>query len=754
MQKDAATLDVRDGFWKGVNSSNLHHVFTPVEERKSDIHLLADYTQLFGEGFQQAQRDIRPYLPHWAQCTVPCQTPPYEVTPGSGRKPQQIDAPAFSESDVQALRQCLNPPHITAERLRALEPWLWQQLATVHGPAEPLSAWCEHWEHRMDKAEDGPQQLITQSLFLHSLDRLERLHITSIASVTAVAAAQHEGNPEFTAPLHKLYMVVDMSDSKTRPLRDESLAQETLDILRAVPAYRAVDAANADLAHIVEAQPHRQAALDRMGVVTRVQLDALRYITTLSPFADYFFGVLAFEALRARTLTHALEASPPVPEHSPSDDALYGEEMAAKLQLTRWQLLQLQLPGAVVDRVLTPPQSRVARTQAGTETTVGADALPAMPVRPSDLPSHECGSALQQLRETHKTMCRLFGTVQQPDSVPPTAETEAAQPPQEAVAKRSTQTKPAPADADSESDSIAQSHSPKLREPSQAPIVRNAFGEWHAPTKRPASPGTTGRAKAPRLGLHGSLDELRDVVQQEATACRDEVRACREQWQAGWQAERERGIVESEANREEKRQFEESIQTSLDSAVARFQSALDGLHSDIEALGSGLGSVQAQLQDLSTWKTEILSHQQQAGTKAEGAQEQLQKAIRSNTEQLTSLDGHVVAEISEVKAMLSQPPAAPETGCLALDCPAPDGYDQKAYKACLFQACMVYVCMLWDPLNDGGRGGVGRDCIALEEIKKQFLGLEEKALVEALEYFHKQLFNCPLGGWSRRKTGM
>ncbi|KAI3391388.1 hypothetical protein diail_7457 [Diaporthe ilicicola] len=155
----------------------------------------------------------------------------------------------------------------------------------------------------------------------------------------------------------------------------------------------------------------------------------------------------------------------------------------------------------------------------------------------------------------------------------------------------------------------------------------------------------------------------------------------------------------------------------------------------MEALRSGLGSVQAKLQDLSTWKTEILSHQQQAGTKAEGAQEQLQQAIRSNTEQLTSLDGHVVAEISEVRALLSQPPPAPETGCLNLECPAPDGYDQKAYEACLFHA--------WR-----------RDCIAFEEIKKQFPGLEEKALVEALEYFHKELFNSPLGGWSRRRTGI
>ncbi|KAK7698826.1 hypothetical protein SLS64_012177 [Diaporthe eres] len=336
MQQDTATLDIQDGFWKGVNSSNLHHVFTPVDERKSDIHLLADYTQLFGEGFQQAQRDISPYLPHWAQCTVACKTPPHEIIPGSSREQQQVDAPTFSGSDVQALRQCLNPPKITAERLQALESWLWQQLATVHGPAEPLPAWCQHWEHRMDKAEDRPQQLITQSLFLHSL---ERLHTTSIPSVAAVAGAQHEGNSELTAPLRKLYMVVDMNDSKTRPLKDESLAQEMLDILRAVPAYRAVDAANADLAHLVEAHSHRQASLGRMRVVTRVQLDALRYTTTLSPFADYFFGVLAFEALRARTLTHALEVSPPGPDCSPSDDALCGEEMAAKLQLTRWQLL-------------------------------------------------------------------------------------------------------------------------------------------------------------------------------------------------------------------------------------------------------------------------------------------------------------------------------------------------------------------------------------------------------------------------------
>lgn len=48
------------------------------------------------------------------------------------------------------------------------------------------------------------------------------------------------------------------------------------------------------------------------------------------------------------------------------------------------------------------------------------------------------------------------------------------------------------------------------------------------------------------------------------------------------------------------------------------------------------------------------------------------------------------------------------------------------------------------PFCDYEDGGICQDATALDETKKKFPGLEEPVIVRAIEYSHRQIFNCPL----------
>lgn len=62
LTQDRENLDVRNGFWRGVNASNIYKVFSHKEDREAKVELSADYYTLFKE-FVLAQKDIAPYLP-------------------------------------------------------------------------------------------------------------------------------------------------------------------------------------------------------------------------------------------------------------------------------------------------------------------------------------------------------------------------------------------------------------------------------------------------------------------------------------------------------------------------------------------------------------------------------------------------------------------------------------------------------------------------------------------------------------------
>lgn len=99
--QDPETLDVQEGFWKGVNAANLHTVFAPEEEREAELKLLADYTGLFGKGF--TEKDITPYVQEWARGIVRSEGLPDKYGPSSIRRP--ADTGSRSRGPLTRIRQ-------------------------------------------------------------------------------------------------------------------------------------------------------------------------------------------------------------------------------------------------------------------------------------------------------------------------------------------------------------------------------------------------------------------------------------------------------------------------------------------------------------------------------------------------------------------------------------------------------------------------------------------------------------------------
>lgn len=70
MSEARETLNVREGYWKGITCENVGSIFVPEDApRVAQVDLLLDYNRLFGKEFPRFRQDIRPCLPNtpWAQ---------------------------------------------------------------------------------------------------------------------------------------------------------------------------------------------------------------------------------------------------------------------------------------------------------------------------------------------------------------------------------------------------------------------------------------------------------------------------------------------------------------------------------------------------------------------------------------------------------------------------------------------------------------------------------------------------------------
>lgn len=554
LTQDREGLDVRDGFWKGLNAENLYQVFAPEEPREAELDLLADYTQLFGEAFVHAQKDIRPYLQAWAREAVQVgdgrgttnvrASPPPRHLAGSRETrstkhgtstlttevlghesvcDEATPATGYPELDVWMLLHYLHlHPSVPSRReqeARELAQWLDDALASA-GPNEPLREWCRHWERRLAAESREQGRAIVQSLFLESIRRLHAFatDTASIPSVQAVARAQHPEKTEFAAPLAHLYMAVDVSDMMQKPL-DESLVQDTLDYLRTLPPYHGLEAMNARLAGRVRGARGKQL----LQTVMEAQTYALYQTTKSSVFSDYLFGVLAFYTLRLHgDLQWDIQLTSKEAQFwGENQESLISPAAVATLRLTLWQLQALLLPGADCNSILTEAQALVFRAEfRGASVRDTAHYTPsAIPTYDPDVASSsdQCGDALRKLllHRAHQPRRASLSTssrpVQQPSlpeeplgSQTPTAQNDAAG-----------QINPQKGKCTPE----GKGHGPSHPTPS-----RNAFGQL-TPAKRHGSPLDPRQSKGPRVGFRGDLAHLKHELSSDLKACAEQLRA-------------------------------------------------------------------------------------------------------------------------------------------------------------------------------------------------------------------------------------
>lgn len=140
----------------GVDSTNLPmYIFVSEGERQPELHLLAEFTQLFGRRLQA--RSTR----HWPMNNLS------DWTRAHGRlRRGPIEPPTFSKAEILALRRCLDAS------MSHFRP----------GASTGKIAWTQ------PRVANSSQ--IIQSIFLQRLSRIEKnSHAASIASV---AAGQHD----------------------------------------------------------------------------------------------------------------------------------------------------------------------------------------------------------------------------------------------------------------------------------------------------------------------------------------------------------------------------------------------------------------------------------------------------------------------------------------------------------------------------------------------------------------------------------
>lgn len=827
MLKDPKQLDVRQGFWKGVNASNLYSVFTREEEREAEVDLLANYSRLFGGSFDRAKKDITSFLPRWARGVVHLEGPSalsgikepdvvrsqHEKASGSkADKDAPAKVPVYPAEEVARLREYLAPsseqPAVPEKETQTLVQWLADQLTSADGEDNMLLKWCEEWGRRLDKAQSYQEQEIVQSLFLQSVRRLHGLYTDDkgIPSVQEVAATQHPEDPNFKAALHELYIIVDGEDQEMRPALAGNLEQQASAFLQALPAYRALEDvnqrltlhvqaehANRQLRRLVQATPsQRLTAAEGLVEFWQAQQSMLYHVTTSPRFSAYFYGVIAFETMRTLALLQCVEESGDQLSHDDwytRREVLLRPDVAASLQLTGWQLRALLLPGPHCRRVLTSWQYTVFESKFCGAGTMGLDEYKPMPISHNEFPQDK---KLDDM--VKETLRKLFGTVQKPQGLPSTPRPRTPEPtalpasdttptadptpstPLRASAATVPDTSCAPTTA--MAPSVASTWSATTAYTSQSPTRRPSLdtsglaqsaspnggnpptmningidGQTSNLKKRPGGLVDPRQAKIPRLGWRGDLDTLREGVRHDLNRGLEDLKASKEH------SQQELGAIKTDLG------ALKGDVGSINTDLHAFKADVRWVNTDLARVKVDVGSINKHLgglrDDLAAFQTKLSTEQDKHradGESAKADMKQVREEMVSNTERLKTVEAglqeiqtgldtkfrDMFAAIEEVKSISSKAPPRPEDeGYLIRVCPAADGQSQRDYESRLYRACLSYMYILWDPFYDE-EGGLGLDPGALDQTLKKFPDLDKHVLLNALENFHRQVFNCPL----------
>lgn len=407
MMQNPETLDVQEGYWKGLNTTNLNAAFRPSVARTAAVSLLADYSALFGPNFLRCRQDIRPFLPPKYAQRLTLTGPPSPIEEGT---------PPSVPSEAQ-LVEALRKPLETMKRAEGLQEWLLTKLAHEGDDDEVLQAWCDHWASRIGSAEHYQQQLLLSSLFMQSLRRLEGLSGRVFTDVVTTEA----------------YMLLDIADGELTPQcrclkegspPDEPDLVEALKDLALSPVYTSYASARERLVSLIgTAQPADK-------VFKQIHTHDIRFHHRLlqhSSLHHHWKDVIVLDRLRlldviqcfddskSRRVVKVAAEGVSISAASGRPDYLLEDQSVKDLKLTNWQLRLLMVPDAEPSRILTREQLALFRHEALDDMYL-LDLSRVLPIRlkrtPLRIPVEE------QLRDKHDLLDKLFGDLSQTPGEP------------------------------------------------------------------------------------------------------------------------------------------------------------------------------------------------------------------------------------------------------------------------------------------------------------------------------------------------
>lgn len=534
------SLDVQEGFWKGLNHGNFPTIFLPEEPRKTAVPFLADYNNLFAAKFQECRRDMRPSLPSWAKDLNVEEMPAVE----SDAESQIAPAPGLDAlKQALSLRDCLSPE--TTREPAGLRTWLASQ-TRWRDDSSILYLWSKHWAARIGSGTNYKEQVILQSLFFQSIHRLERL-CSSVSDEMAGA-----------------YMRLDMEDAGWSPLdKSDTEVKDIVGRLNKIPRFQAFMEVHTRLSVVFGGSGTSALAKDAMKKILDRQAVAFFSILT-QPHHQSACDIKDSKRLRTEVILQDAAGAKPDTDASRQETLktlknLLDEGIAASLHLTLWQLRILLVPSVETQSALTSWQSYFYQQQFCAHESQSIDMSKHKPVASPHLVDKESNDlGHDQLDAGRREMLTsLFADLREqssdttePDVVetspefspltpsqpaPPTSSTFLQKPPR-TVLQQPPRTQRLPAQDDSQAAVIQPAPTKEKAPPAtpqrsisdtnglngQSPVLFDKLfaGKKHNPEKRKLSELDKRKSKMPKLS-----NLTRDDIVADLTACKAELEA-------------------------------------------------------------------------------------------------------------------------------------------------------------------------------------------------------------------------------------
>lgn len=646
------TLDVRDGYWKGLDAQNLHTCFRPAESPTTKTQLFADYDLLFGPGFCQARRDMRPHLPGWAKHLTLDEEPCVDSDDVEGDQEQ---------GRVHELHSLLHPSG--AEAPAVLQAWLLQLLDSEESDDAVLAKWCAHWTGRMEKADSHQEQVILRSLFLQSLCVLRGLTVSKFTHTSEVTVCATT-----TA-----YMLLDIEDAGLEVRAQNPPA--TMQKMMKAPTFSRYTDKIAELS-----------SLAGIGGKTIDEMAARQgaffwELMKHGSFAKHSNHVVEFDTLRVGALIHTAKAV--VGEAVDNPVGSYSNRES--LMLTHWQNLQLVTPGADMNAILTEQQLQVFRQEAD-DGMQFIDLSESLSVGPEDLSVEDEHSEKGQMIRT------LFGALgrtasESSPASPQTPSTQTSRRTQATeISQGSNPTHTTRAASAAEAVTSTEPAEPTRPTPTpQAPVSTAPSRPGQTPAGRATrSIGSTGAGHGPTSPAHPMLKLFRDNTQAGVKRRADGTPKTSRLW---------------EMTRQD---LSEELTSGTDGVKQCFNAASKELSHDVRQQLDAMRA-EMEVEVKAEIKAEIKAMRDESQTELAAVRDGL-KALQNDprldlnaavaaaraqmsTELRAVIDAQVASSIKsvldgvhEVKELLARPREPGEEGYLSEHCPAPDGLAQQTCR--------------------------------------------------------------------------